>query len=84
MENAVLHRFILFVLLHEGKSCIGYMVLSFLIGRNRAIRYYFKHLFKGCDEASFVYVHNLYESTYSVKIHLIVEVEDGRLTGYLK
>lgn len=46
MEYKKLHGFILFVLLHEGKSNLGYRICRFVFGEKAAIRRYFRILFQ--------------------------------------
>lgn len=60
MEYQKLHRFILFVLLLEGKSNLKYNFLRILLGKRIASLLYFKTLFSKCDNATFQYYCNLF------------------------
>lgn len=82
MEYKSLHGFILFVLLHEGKSNLRYLISRFIFGEKIAIRRYFKILFKGCDNGTFLYLQNQYKKETNIDLYIKVVVDSNNiLTG---
>lgn len=85
MEYKKLHRFILFVLLCEGKSNVWYLVCRFVFGEKAAIRRYFKILFTGCDNATFMHYQDLYNNKNNTNLYIKVELNTNNLlTGEIK
>lgn len=85
MEYNKLHRFILFVLLCEGKSNLLYLVCRFILGEKAAIRRYFKILFAGCDNATFMHYQDLYNNKNNTNLYIKAELNSNNLlTGKLK
>lgn len=85
MEYKKLHRFILFVLLCEGKSNVWYFVCRFVFGEKAAIRHYFKILFKGCDNATFMHYQNLYNNENNTNLCIKAEQNSNNLlTGEIE
>lgn len=85
MEYNKLHRFILFVLLCEGKSNLLYLVCRFILGEKAAIRRYFKILFAGCDNATFMHYQDLYNNKSNTNLYIKAELNSNNLlTGKLK
>lgn len=85
MEYKKLHRFILFVLLCEGKSNLLYLVCRFILGEKTAIRRYFKILFAGCDNATFMHYQDLYNNKNNTNLYIKAELNTNNLlTGKLK
>ena len=87
MNYILLHRFILLVLLQEGKSNIKYRLYRRVVGKKRAARIYFKQLFEGCDLPSYLYYCSLYEKQYHCKFTLSdssePQLRGNKLTGRL-
>lgn len=79
MEYKKLHGFILFVLLHEGKSNLGYRICRFVFGEKAAIRRYFRILFSGCDNATFMHYQDLYKKDIDKDFCIKVEVDSHNL-----
>ena len=79
MEYKKLHRFILFVLLCEGKSNVWYLVCRFVFGEKAAIRRYFKILFTGCDNATFMHYQNLYNNENNTNLCIKAEQNSNNL-----
>lgn len=85
MEYKKLHRFILFVLLCEGKSNVLYLVCRFILGGKAAIRRYFRILFAGCDNATFMHYQDLYNNKNNTNLYIKAELNSNNLlTGKLK
>lgn len=85
MEYNKLHRFILFVLLCEGKSNVLYLVCRFILGEKATIRRYFKILFAGCDNATFMHYQDLYNNKNNTNLYIKAELNSNNLlTGKLK
>lgn len=85
MEYKKLHRFILFVLLCEGKSNVWYLVCRFVFGEKAAIRRYFKILLTGCDNATFMHYLELYNNKSNTNLYIKAELNSNNLlTGKLK
>lgn len=85
MEYKKLHRFILFVLLCEGKSNVWYLVCRFVFGEKAAIRRYFKILFTGCDNATFMHYLNLYNNESNTNLCIKAELSSNNLlTGEIE
>ena len=82
MEYKKLHGFILFVLLHEGKSNLGYRICRFVFGEKAVIRRYFRILFSECDNATFMHYLDLYNNEYSTNLCIKAELNSNNmLTG---
>ena len=82
MEYKKLHGFILFVLLHEGKSNLGYLISHFIFGERIAIRRYFRFIFKGCDYTTFLYYQHRYKDETNIDLYIKVVVDSNNiLTG---
>lgn len=85
MEYQKLHRFILFVLLLEGKSNLKYNFLRILLGKRIASVFYFKTLFSKCDNATFQYYCNLFREKINDDFTISVELDShNMLTGKIK
>lgn len=85
MEYNKLHRFILFVLLCEGKSNVWYLICRFVFGEKAAIRRYFKILFAGCDNATFMHYQDMYNNKNNTNLYIKAELNTNNLlTGKLK
>lgn len=88
MNYTPLHRFILLVLLREGKSNAKYHLYRLVLGKKRAARIYFGKLFEGCDLPTYLYYCSLYEKQYRCKFTLPgssePQVNNNRLTGRFK
>lgn len=85
MEYKKLHRFILFVLLCEGKSNVWYLVCRFILGEKAAIRRYFKILFAGCDNATFMHYQDLYNNENNTNLSIKAELNSNNLlTGEIE
>ena len=61
MYKKSFYRFILYVLLKEGKSNFFFKLEAILLGKQYASKHYFFKLFRGCDVPSFLYVKKLFE-----------------------
>lgn len=79
MEYKKLHRFILLVLLCEGKSNVWYLVCRFVFGEKAAIRRYFKILFTGCDNATFMHYLDLYNNENNTNLSIKVGLNSNNL-----
>lgn len=79
MEYKKLHRFILFVLLCEGKSNVWYLVCRFVFGEKAAIRRYFRILFSECDNATFMHYLELYNNEYRTNLSIKVGLNSNNL-----
>lgn len=85
MEYQKLHRFILFVLLLEGKSNLKYNFLRILLGKRTASVFYFKTLFSKCDNATFQYYCSLFREKINDDFFVDVELDAYKmLTGNIK
>lgn len=85
MEYKKLHRFILFVLLSEGKSNLGYLISRFVFGERAATRRYFRILFSGCDNATFMHYLNLYNNENNTNLCIKAELNSNNLlTGEIE
>lgn len=82
MDYNQLHEFILFVLLLEGKSNIKYYVYRFIFGDRFAMRKFFRVIFQGCDNSTFLHYCNLFKEKYNKNIYIKVEIDSyNLLTG---
>ena len=79
MDYRKLHEFILFVLLQEGKSNIKYLIYHFIFGENLAVSRYFKNIFQGCDNATFLYYCDLFKKEYNKDLSIKVELDSNDL-----
>lgn len=72
MDYKKLHEFILFVLLQEGRSNIKYNICHFIFGERFATRHYFKIIFEGCDNSTFLHYCHLFKEKFNNDISIKV------------
>ena len=89
MHEDSLYRFILFVLMQEGKSNVPFKLEAWLLGRQHAVKHYLHQLFAGCDPASFFHMKALFEQaepTHSFHLNDTDIIKDsmGLMTGEIK